>query len=557
MPEVLRGVVQTQSGGEATIDGTVTLTGGATFDNTLTGPQPVGDISIPAGQVWLFGAGVEVTGNVLVDGTLGMRPGSGLKFLGADPDSYVGGGLDFDPTLANDIGLWVRTTGILDIQGTPKVAWNRTGTDPTWLPTDELWITPTDLGDFTPRRWFPGDPVPRVSVPAASQAAYRGILPDDWIDNGVPAEVANVTRDVVIEGPGHIHIRSAQSQIIKHVTLRRLGVSNVASNGPVPGRAVLHFHKVDEGSRGTVVEGIAAIDSQGKVFIPHQSNGITIRDSATVTSLSSALWWNPGDFTHDLLVDGLLVVGARRPKQKVGKHSFVHPSGTGMVARNCVVAGGKDRGFHWSNSLCNSPHGCTWTFEDNIAHNNEGSGINFWLNGAHDHHQRRGVVYRNDRAGIENGAYANAHRYTNILLLDNAIVHHSHSEEHELDNGPARYTNVHVHSIDGPCVLLGKMLAGSNTLRTEWIDCKFVPGPSPWTSLNGVTFAQTPVVLVHWEAASRPFVGLFRHCGITPDDVQFARFPSGAEGSNILIEHEDGRRWEVKQEGGQRVVVQL
>src|SRR5690606_536283 len=92
-----------------------------------------GDVVVPAGETWLIGPNVWIEGNLRTDsGTIAMRPGSSLHFIGANPEEYVGGGMGWDPKYARDIGVWVGRAGVLDIRGTPKVGWNRTGSDPSW-----------------------------------------------------------------------------------------------------------------------------------------------------------------------------------------------------------------------------------------------------------------------------------------------------------------------------------------------------------------------------------------------------------------------------------------
>jgi uncharacterized protein YjdB len=131
------------------------------WDKVLENVSITGDVVVPAGQKWLIGANVQIAGNLrTTNGTIAMRPGSSLKFVGGDPAEYVGGGMMFEPRFARDIGLWVDgSNGVLDIRGTPKTGWNRTGVDPTWKSTDEYWIAPT-AGDYTVRRWYPGQAIP-------------------------------------------------------------------------------------------------------------------------------------------------------------------------------------------------------------------------------------------------------------------------------------------------------------------------------------------------------------------------------------------------------------
>ena len=539
----------TDTGGN-TATGTVDITvQGETWDNTLTGVQPVGNVVVPAGESWLIGAGVEITGNLrTVGGTIAMRPGSTLKFLGADPDAYVGGGLTFGAGLENDIGLWV-TDGVLDIQGTPKVGWNRTGTDPTWLAGDELWISPTDVGDYNPRPWSPGGVIPRIPIPALVQAVW---LPADWMANGIPAEVMNVTRDIVIEGAGHIHIHSTLPQRVEYVTLRGLGVSNLASNGVVLGRYALHFHMSGDGSRGTIVRGIAAIDSLGEVFVPHVSHGITVEDVVSVNSYGTAFTWDGSDRTDDILVDGLCVSGVHMPRAVSGKSSYVsaidNRGGDNMEMKNSVASGCKDtklsHGFDWPSKGDNEGT-ALWNFHDNVSHNNRGASVRFWFNNSDPHLVERVVTYRNRVAGIETGAYTNSVRYQDILSFedqDAAIVHHSSTTGvSSIDNRGAFYDRVLVVNSVGPAVETRAItLAGSG--RVEWVDC----------ILEG-----TPKVFVT-NSAKNPFLALFHHCGLVPDDIVFEiGIPVALNGSSILIEHEDGTNWEITVVNEQKVVTVL
>ena len=93
-----------------------TLPPGA-FQQILADTTIVGDVVVPDGETWLVGRRVEIAGNLrTVGGTIAMRPGSSLKFLGANPDEYVGGGLTYSDQYSRDIGLWIGPAGALDIQ---------------------------------------------------------------------------------------------------------------------------------------------------------------------------------------------------------------------------------------------------------------------------------------------------------------------------------------------------------------------------------------------------------------------------------------------------------
>jgi hypothetical protein len=481
-----------------------------------------GDVVVPAGQKWLIGANVRIAGNLRTDGgTIAMRPGSSLEFVGADPEEYVGGGMTFEPQFARDLGIWVSGTGVLDIQGTPKTGWNRTGSDPTWKSTDELWIAPTDQGDYRPRRWRPGQPIPRIHPRAPA------------------AEVINVTRDVLIEGPGHILIHSSEPQRIEYVTLRHMGVTNRA-RGATTGRYAIHFHFTGDGSRGSIVRGVAAIESGGRVFVPHEAHGITFEDVVSVNSFGEAFWWDDGDRSDDILVDRLAATGVHAPRGVIGRTSrhsvVVLGGGRNITIRNSAASGARGskiaNGFDWPSKGDNRGP-AVWDFSDgNVAHNNQGAGIRLWFNSRDPHVVANAVTYRNGYAGLENGAYRNAIRYQDVVAIDDRILQHASSNRHQGDLGPSRFERVTVIRSEGPAVSIGRMRLPP-VHRTEFIDCELRPGPG------------APKIVLE-ERPAHPFVALFRRCGVEPEDIEIeAPFPRTLAGTSVIIEHESGKTWEV------------
>lgn len=493
------------------------------WDKVLENDTIKGDVVVPAGETWLIGPNVWIEGNLRTDsGTIAMRPGSSLHFIGANPEEYVGGGMGWDPKYARDIGVWVGRAGVLDIRGTPKVGWNRTGSDPSWSPNDELWITPTERGDYAPRRWYPGEPIPQIDprVPAA--------------------EVINVTRDILIEGPAHILITSKKPQRIEYVTLRNMGITNLAHEGPVMGRYALHLHYARDGSRGTMIRGVAAVESGGRVFVPHESHGITMIDNVSVNSLGEAFWWDIGDRTDDLTVDRLAVSGVHAHRSVTGKMSrnaaVTMGGGYNMVMRNSVVSGARGtsgaHGFEWPSGADNYGPS-VWEFnEGNVAHNVEGSGVRLWFNKGENHVIENLITYRNGAAGIENGAYRNSHRYINTLSVDDRMVQHSSSNEHAVDGGPSRFEGVEVYAADGAALAFG-VLNLPPLQPTEFVDCKLEGSPG------------SPDVLWNTEKAANPLQIVFRNCGLTPDDFMVTgSFPAAIEGSRIVIEN-GSDAWEI------------
>jgi hypothetical protein len=213
-----------------------------------------------------------------------------------------------------------------------------------------------------------------------------------------------------------------------------------------------------------------------------------------------------------------------------------------MEMRNSVVSGvHSDKlstGWNWPSPTRDRPP--VWIFrQGNVAHNNSGPGIRFWTNQNDAHVVENAITYRNGAGGIETGAYSNTVRYSGVLLVDDYIMQHANSEEQVEDGGPQRYTNVHVHAREGPALRIGHRTLEAD-LPIEIIDCSFHPGPG------------APKVLV--ESGSNPWLAHFIRSGVTPEDIAFETLSGGTAGTRILIDHEDGRKWEILVQNGQKIV---
>ncbi|MBA2670099.1 MAG: Ig domain-containing protein [Gemmatimonadetes bacterium] len=508
------------------------------WNRVLADTTVIGDVVVPDGEAWLIGQNVKVQGNVrTVNGIVALRPGSTLTFVGGDPTRYVGGGMHYNDSFANDFGLWIGgmgAAGRLDIACSPKTSWNRTGSDPTWKSGDEYWIAPTAVGDYKPRRWSPGNPIPHV-------------------DPRVPtAEVANVTRDCQIVGAptGHIHIHSTSPQRIEYVRLQGLGIFNQGfpDYGAQTGRYVIHLHMMGEGARGTVIRGVAAVDSRGRVFVPHASHGVHLEDNVSLNGFVEGLWWDrdvAADRTNDITVDRLLVMGTETPRAISGRtHTWdavTLVGGERNTITNSAVAGNRGHGFHWPSRGDNFGP-AIWTFEGNVGHNNELTAIRFWFNSSRVHNTVRSWTYHNKDSGIENGAYANSHRFADIVSLDRMAQHSS--SKIAGDGGGARFERIEVYAPAGPALQIGRLRLPAQN-RTEFIDCTLQAGPG------------APKVVFDARADNPPLL-LFRRCGLVPTDIVLPDpLPETFEGTSILIEHEDNRLWEITVTNGSSVVTQL
>ena len=390
-------------------------------------------------------------GNVVVRGRFVARPASAqqlhtLRFPSVREASFVGG--HAHDAVASDVGLWVLGAGALELVGTARAGWNRTGTDPSWLPGDDVRVAPNAPRDFTNFRAFtPGSPVPSMD---RDGVAHR-------------SEVFNLTRNVVVEGrPGgraHVLITSSVRQTIRHVALRHLGPRkrNGDHTALVLGRYGLHFHHSGDGSRGTVVEGVVVAHCGNRAFVPHRSHGITFRDCIAFDGVEDGFWWDadsrttyPNNASHDVTYEHCAVFGLRPDPVFRGYTLAGFALGQGERNRcsDCVVVGNLGNksasGFQWPESAGHVPN--LWQFEGCVAHNNRANGIYVWQNDANKHVVSGFVAYRNGGSGVEHGAYVNDYRYKDSALFENgagALTLHAQSrtgaswDNLDLDGGGA------------------------------------------------------------------------------------------------------------------------
>jgi hypothetical protein len=392
---------------------------GARLRGTMSGTRRVGAARIAPGETLRFdptrNTTLELSGNLVVEGRLMMRPDHGvrhvLRFVDVDESAFVGGGMD---PIDSDVGLWVMGSGSLNIQGTEKRAWNREGDHDSWTHNDDLVVAPVAAGDFTAKRFRKGSWVPRY--------------------HGRRAEVLNLTRNARIEGtPGgraHVFIRSTEPQTIRHAALRHLGPRQPGGDATesVLGRYGLHFHHCHDGSRRSVVEGVVVRDCGGHAFVPHMSHGITIRDSIAYDVFDEAYWWDPNDETNDLLIDRCVAASVHHDPEIHGYRlaGFLLGDGRNMDMHRCVAFGvmgnNPAAGFVWPEAASG-----IWGFRDNVAHNNGVAGIFVWQNVREPHLIKGFTAYNNGDAGIIHGAYLNAYHYRDLDLRDqaNAIELHA------------------------------------------------------------------------------------------------------------------------------------
>ncbi|MGB8360188.1 MAG: hypothetical protein WCE80_02185, partial [Acidimicrobiia bacterium] len=382
---------------------------------------------VPADETWAFDPDVDTTvtvsGNVIVEGTLEMRPASGdvehlLRFDGIDESGFVGGGTD---PVDSDVGLWVVGDGRLVVEGEEKTAWAYEY-DPAWA-GDEVVAAPNTPGDYDTFETVTSTPPPNAL--------------------GYQTELLDLTRNVRIEGTPegstHVFIRSTQPQTIRYAQLRwvapRFGETDAT------GRYGIHFHMAGDGSRGSLVEGVVIRDAGNHAFVPHASHGISFRDTIAYQVANEAYWWDeppdgegdqydPVNDTNDLIWDHALAAGVSvgNGGNQFRLAAFSLGNGENLRVTNSVAvavqgeAGIEHSGFTWPEGA-----GAVWTFENNVAHNNEADGIFTWQNNDERHDVDGFTAYYNAGAGVDHGAYENSYQYTDLTLLENGIAVLSHA----------------------------------------------------------------------------------------------------------------------------------
>jgi hypothetical protein len=387
-----------------------------------------------------------------------------LQFDGIDEDRFIGGGMD---VVDSDVGLWVRGSGRLVLDGCPRTPWVRADGDllrgvttlrlrqtpSEWHPGDELVIMPT-ASTTSGEHYDQFDTVTVVSV-SGNQVTVTPALSFDHpahdVGRGtvVSAEVLNLTRNVRIEGrPGgraHVHMMGAAPQEMRNFALRHVGPR--ASGDGVLGRYGLHFHMGGDMTRGSLVEGAVVRDCGSHAYVPHASHGITFRSCISHNTVDDAYWWDPGPDTRtaQLETNGLTYEACIASRVKCEPSfrgyrlaGFSLGRGVGNRAIDCVAAGVQGNknasGFLWPEDGVG-----VWEFLNCVAHNNRVNGIFTWQNTSLEHVVARFTGYHNGQAGIEHGAYLNGYRYENSILFGNgqaSVRLHalSHGRQLVLDN---------------------------------------------------------------------------------------------------------------------------
>lgn len=418
----------------------------------------VGELLIPEGATLMFdpttSRTLTATGNVVVNGTLRMRPTSAavvqtLRFVGVNESAYVGGGM---APLASDVGLWVTMNGDLDAVGTARTAWARLAAPvavggqtlelaqaPTgWQVGDVVTIAPTQRGHFDQydQRTITTIAGPLVTLSAPSTNAHPMVELEPGF--AVGAEVLNLTRTVNIEGTAsgraHVFVSSTRPVNIAHVALRYLGprkptgevvYPNVPVTAGVLGRYPLHIHMMGDAARGSTVTNVLAHLCGNHGFVAHASHGVTFAGCVAHDIVDDAFWWDPPDPTNDTTYQSCVASLLRCSPVFRGYRlcGFLLAGGTGNRVLDCAAVGNLGNknasGFQWLEMSPQLVDASVWDFRRNVAHNNRAAGIFTWQNTGAAHKAEDFACYNNGLAGIQHGAYVNNYTYRNGWLVGN------------------------------------------------------------------------------------------------------------------------------------------
>lgn len=284
-----------------------------------------------------------------------------------------------------------------------------------------------------------------------------------------------------------------------------------------------------------MVEGVVIRDAGNHAFVPHASHGITFIDPIAFDVENEPYWWDEpaesddtSNDTHDLVWDGAVAALVRQgfAGNNFRLAAFALGNGENVTVTNSVAVGlegeaGIDRsGFHWPESA-----GAAWTFENNIAHNNEANGIFVWQNSPIRHDIDDFTAYYNAGAGVNHGAYGNSYQYSGLTLLDNGLAVLSHALGEESEGADAQtWTSL---TTDGAALLIDEHQTEAEA-PVRFVGCDF------------------GTVIVADGDGAQPSLYEFVDCGLEPEAFDLDEAQSG---SVFRVQREDGTAFELRGDG--------
>lgn len=448
-------------------------------------PSISGDFSgtVPAGETWKITGDVNLTGDLIVEGTL----------TSVDTFTLEGNGYQ----------ILVQNGGRLDLAGKPKTAWVSWG-DPVsgWEVGDSLVVATTSIGTGTEHQdpktsTWQGD-WPSTVKPSSAVTLVDGSVAEPEVANiSKTAQINNVSRVMFHMSPGVSSIRD--------VAVTNAGISDAVDFYP------LHWHLNGDATRGTTVTDVVVVDSANRAFVPHSSHGITFAGCAAVRGVDTQFWWNEQDATHDTTYDRCLVLGQQNINRGAGTryHAFRLGQGNGNRALGCVATG--MYGGQWSGAfLWPEADSADWIFEDCVSHNNRANGL-IHYSGPGD--IVRFAAYRNLFNGLEQLTYVNSCEIRDVAL----------SENHQKPVGSKTFGSVHakgVHNSNGQPPIFQNVTADTSLVigMSQATAESFVPVVS-CSFPDGVDVRGEPFDTS--DPSRGRLLWEFTDCGLTPTDFTF------------------------------------
>ena len=368
---------------------------------TITGT--IGPVEIPAGEHWRLAGDVTLTGDLMVAGVLSNEPAGSIDGQGK-------------------YGIHAHGGGRLQLEGSPKSAWARWGESASgWSGGDRLAVAPTGPGVYDKGQTSWGGSWGSTARPGGCEAVA---LPSGTIQ----PEVVNMSQTFVIKGVTRLMMMEPAGAV-KHV-LRSIRIVDSGVAGKL-GFYPLHFHRMGNATRGTVVEDVVVEGGRNHAFVVHGSHGVTLRRCVAVDTTNDVFWWDTNNEdasdarkSDDIVYDRCGVLGARPADGKAYITGFMaSESRTRNQFKQCWAAGvrggNEPQGFHWPGF-----GNAVWENQGCVAHNCA-QGVRWWENSiSHLAPRMDGfTAYRNGRWSLMHGAYGNPMRVFDSVLVGPATVH--------------------------------------------------------------------------------------------------------------------------------------
>lgn len=290
------------------------------------------------------------------------------------------------------------------------------------------------------------------------RADFQGSATSTWSGDG---SNANVSRDINFDNMRRIMFHhGAGKSTLKFFSITNSGTSAL-------GDYSLHFHHNGNSTRGTLVQGVAVVNSKHHAFVPHGSHGITFKDTIAKNGRCDAYWWDEPAFqsqdtsnnSHDIVYDHALADGVTNcsgDNRGFRLSAFHLGAGKGNVVKNSVARNVKPShakdcsGFFWPELHHNHP--LSWGFANNASYGSACNGIFVWQNNSQEH-----IVngFRGD--GIDHGAYVNRYDYRNVDVEFIEV----HALGWKVTGGSADKVEVFSHVLAGDPVVFTNVSIGS------------------------------------------------------------------------------------------------